>query len=94
MLKGTTIRIRGVHIDMPVNDFFFFHFLMQEVLRNLVKRYVAAMIRDAKKEEGLTEENFKVMNVLSLRMICFSFFSGGQKLYSCHPGKTLHLLNL
>ncbi|XP_043106770.1 short transient receptor potential channel 4a [Puntigrus tetrazona] len=31
----------------------------QEVLRNLVKRYVAAMIRDAKKEEGLTEDNFK-----------------------------------
>uniref|UniRef100_A0AAR2K442 Transient receptor ion channel domain-containing protein n=1 Tax=Pygocentrus nattereri TaxID=42514 RepID=A0AAR2K442_PYGNA len=31
----------------------------QEVLRNLVKRYVAAMIRDAKTEEGLTEENFK-----------------------------------
>ncbi|KAM7374498.1 hypothetical protein PAMP_007151 [Pampus punctatissimus] len=30
-----------------------------EVLRNLVKRYVAAMIRDAKTEEGLTEENFK-----------------------------------
>lgn len=34
--------------------------LLQEVLRNLVKRYVAAMIRDAKTEEGLTEENFKV----------------------------------
>lgn len=33
---------------------------MQEVLRNLVKRYVAAMIRDAKTEGGLTEENFKV----------------------------------
>lgn len=32
----------------------------QEVLRNLVKRYVAAMIRDAKTEGGLTEENFKV----------------------------------
>ncbi|RVE63921.1 hypothetical protein OJAV_G00141290 [Oryzias javanicus] len=32
----------------------------QEVLRNLVKRYVAAMIRDAKTEEGLTEDNFKV----------------------------------
>uniref|UniRef100_A0A4W5PCC0 Uncharacterized protein n=1 Tax=Hucho hucho TaxID=62062 RepID=A0A4W5PCC0_9TELE len=32
---------------------------LQEVLRNLVKRYVAAMIRDAKTEEGLTEENFK-----------------------------------
>ncbi|XP_070761558.1 short transient receptor potential channel 4b [Enoplosus armatus] len=31
----------------------------QEVLRNLVRRYVAAMIRDAKTEEGLTEENFK-----------------------------------
>uniref|UniRef100_A0AAV2J5W2 Ion transport domain-containing protein n=1 Tax=Knipowitschia caucasica TaxID=637954 RepID=A0AAV2J5W2_KNICA len=31
----------------------------QEILRNLVKRYVAAMIRDAKTEEGLTEENFK-----------------------------------
>ncbi|XP_027136055.1 short transient receptor potential channel 4b isoform X2 [Larimichthys crocea] len=30
-----------------------------EVLRNLMKRYVAAMIRDAKTEEGLTEENFK-----------------------------------
>ncbi|OCT93079.1 hypothetical protein XELAEV_18016146mg [Xenopus laevis] len=32
----------------------------QEVMKNLVKRYVAAMIRDAKTEEGLTEENFKV----------------------------------
>ncbi|XP_076129796.1 short transient receptor potential channel 4-like [Alosa pseudoharengus] len=31
----------------------------QEVLRNLVKRYVAAMIRNAKTEQGLTEENFK-----------------------------------
>lgn len=35
------------------------HHQYQEVLRNLVKRYVAAMIRDAKTEEGLTEENFK-----------------------------------
>lgn len=26
----------------------------------MVKRYVAAMIRDAKTEEGLTEDNFKV----------------------------------
>ncbi|KAG5844646.1 hypothetical protein ANANG_G00164700 [Anguilla anguilla] len=33
--------------------------VLGEVLRNLVKRYVAAMIRDAKTEEGLTEENFK-----------------------------------
>ncbi|XP_039893535.1 short transient receptor potential channel 4b isoform X3 [Simochromis diagramma] len=31
----------------------------QEVLKNLMKRYVAAMIRDAKTEQGLTEENFK-----------------------------------
>lgn len=31
----------------------------QEVMKNLVKRYVAAMIRDAKTAEGLTEENFK-----------------------------------
>ncbi|XP_056297179.1 short transient receptor potential channel 4b isoform X2 [Pseudoliparis swirei] len=31
----------------------------QEVLKNLMKRYVAAMIRDVKREEGLTEENFK-----------------------------------
>ncbi len=29
----------------------------------MVKRYVAAMIRDAKTEEGLTEENFKVFTV-------------------------------
>lgn len=34
--------------------------LQQEVIRNLVKRYVAAMIRSAKTDEGLTEENFKV----------------------------------
>lgn len=33
-------------------------------MRNLVKRYVAAMIRDAKTEEGLTEENFKVTIVI------------------------------
>uniref|UniRef100_A0A8C5CUQ8 Transient receptor potential cation channel, subfamily C, member 5a n=1 Tax=Gadus morhua TaxID=8049 RepID=A0A8C5CUQ8_GADMO len=31
----------------------------QEVIRSLVKRYVAAMIRSAKTDEGLTEENFK-----------------------------------
>lgn len=33
-------------------------------MRNLVKRYVAAMIRDAKTEEGLTEENFKVTSFI------------------------------
>ncbi|KAM9436951.1 short transient receptor potential channel 5-like [Salvelinus alpinus] len=31
----------------------------KEVIRNLVKRHVAAMIRSAKTDEGLTEENFK-----------------------------------
>ncbi|KTF85647.1 hypothetical protein cypCar_00039348 [Cyprinus carpio] len=31
----------------------------QEVIRSLVKRYVASMIRSAKTSEGLTEENFK-----------------------------------
>ncbi|MEE6497085.1 hypothetical protein FKM82_002589 [Ascaphus truei] len=31
----------------------------QEVIRNLVKRYIAAMIRNLKTNEGLTEENFK-----------------------------------
>ncbi|XP_058270658.1 short transient receptor potential channel 5-like [Hemibagrus wyckioides] len=31
----------------------------QEVIKNLVKRYVAAMIRRTKTDEGLTEENFK-----------------------------------
>ncbi|XP_051485883.1 short transient receptor potential channel 5 [Apus apus] len=31
----------------------------QEVIRSLVKRYVAAMIRTSKTNEGLTEENFK-----------------------------------
>ncbi|KAF0029000.1 hypothetical protein F2P81_018105 [Scophthalmus maximus] len=33
--------------------------LIAEVIRSLVKRYVAAMIRSAKTDEGLTEENFK-----------------------------------
>lgn len=37
-------------------------------MRNLVKRYVAAMIRDAKTEEGLTEENFKVCVYLYIYM--------------------------
>lgn len=34
--------------------------MFQEVIKNLVKRYVAAMIRRTKTDEGLTEENFKV----------------------------------
>lgn len=42
------------------NNNYYFICIIQEVLRNLVKRYVAAMIRDAKTEEGLTEDNFKV----------------------------------
>lgn len=51
---------------------------MQEVLRNLVKRYVAAMIRDAKTEEGLTEENFKVGSenyfVYQIVILCWFLF--------------------
>lgn len=35
-------------------------------MRNLMKRYVAAMIRDAKTEKGLTEENFKVICTSSM----------------------------
>lgn len=59
---------------------------MQEVLRNLVKRYVAAMIRDAKTEEGLTEENFKVSiekwfslvkHLLLFRWLVFVFLNNG-----------------
>lgn len=41
----------------------------QEVIRSLVKRYVAAMIRSAKTDEGLTEENFKV-GAFSLGPVC------------------------
>lgn len=41
--------------------FLFFSFNPQEVIRSLVKRYVASMIRSAKTSEGLTEENFKVL---------------------------------
>ncbi|XP_036814235.1 short transient receptor potential channel 5 [Oncorhynchus mykiss] len=41
----------------------------QEVIRSLVKRYVAAMIRSSKTDEGLTEENFKELkqNISSFR---------------------------
>lgn len=31
-----------------------------------MKRYVAAMIRDAKTEEGLTEDNFKVDSLFNI----------------------------
>lgn len=33
-----------------------------------MKRYVAAMIRDAKTEEGLTEDNFKVSRAKKKKM--------------------------
>uniref|UniRef100_A0A2K5Y993 Transient receptor potential cation channel subfamily C member 4 n=1 Tax=Mandrillus leucophaeus TaxID=9568 RepID=A0A2K5Y993_MANLE len=48
-----TIGVRTQHYQYSCSK------MPQEVMRNLVKRYVAAMIRDAKTEEGLTEENFK-----------------------------------
>lgn len=53
-------------------------------MRNLVKRYVAAMIRDAKTEEGLTEENFKVS------IFIFTIITERQILQSVEPG-TAHL---
>ncbi|TSK49676.1 Short transient receptor potential channel 4 [Bagarius yarrelli] len=59
----------------------------QEVLRNLVKRYVAAMIRDAKKEEGLTEENFKELkqDISSFRYEVLGMLKGTRK--SLHGSK-------
>ncbi|KAF7665930.1 hypothetical protein LDENG_00128200 [Lucifuga dentata] len=53
----------------------------QEVLRNLVKRYVAAMIRDAKTEEGLTEENFKELkqDISSFRYEVMGMMKTGKK---------------
>ncbi|CAL8280984.1 unnamed protein product [Arctogadus glacialis] len=57
----------------------------QEVLRNLVKRYVAAMIRDAKTEEGLTEENFKELkqDISSFRYEVMGMMKSGR---SALPG--------
>ncbi|XP_022524504.2 short transient receptor potential channel 4b [Astyanax mexicanus] len=56
----------------------------QEVLRNLVKRYVAAMIRDAKTEEGLTEENFKELkqDISSFRYEVLGMMKGNR---TCLP---------
>ncbi|XP_031429975.2 short transient receptor potential channel 4b [Clupea harengus] len=56
----------------------------QEVLRNLVKRYVAAMIRDAKTEGGLTEENFKELkqDISSFRYEVLGMMKGNR---SCMP---------
>ncbi|KAF4082069.1 hypothetical protein AMELA_G00147420 [Ameiurus melas] len=71
----------------------------QEVLRNLVKRYVAAMIRDAKTEEGLTEENFKELkqDISSFRYEVLGMMKGNKPskgstgasnmAYSDHPLK-------
>ncbi|XP_029028710.1 short transient receptor potential channel 4-like [Betta splendens] len=54
----------------------------QEVLRNLVKRYVAAMIRDAKTEEGLTEDNFKELkqDISSFRYEVMGMMKTGKSL--------------
>ncbi|XP_018415673.1 PREDICTED: short transient receptor potential channel 4 [Nanorana parkeri] len=56
------------------------HNQYQEVMRNLVKRYVAAMIRDAKKEEGLTEENFKELkqDISSFRFEVLGLLKGNK----------------
>ncbi|NXJ83848.1 TRPC4 protein, partial [Trogon melanurus] len=49
-------------------------------MRNLVKRYVAAMIRDAKTEEGLTEENFKELkqDISSFRFEVLGLLKGSK----------------
>ncbi|XP_044275264.1 short transient receptor potential channel 4 [Varanus komodoensis] len=56
------------------------HHQYQEVMRNLVKRYVAAMIRDAKTEEGLTEENFKELkqDISSFRFEVLGLLKGNK----------------
>ncbi|XP_053826201.1 short transient receptor potential channel 4 isoform X1 [Vidua macroura] len=64
------------------------HHQYQEVMRNLVKRYVAAMIRDAKTEEGLTEENFKELkqDISSFRFEVLGLLKGS-KLSNLQAGK-------
>ncbi|XP_030056265.1 short transient receptor potential channel 4 [Microcaecilia unicolor] len=56
------------------------HHQYQEVMKNLIKRYVAAMIRDAKKEEGLTEENFKELkqDISSFRFEVLGLLKGNK----------------
>ncbi|XP_075448168.1 short transient receptor potential channel 4 isoform X2 [Ascaphus truei] len=56
------------------------HNQYQEVMKNLVKRYVAAMIRDAKTEEGLTEENFKELkqDISSFRFEILGLLKGNK----------------
>uniref|UniRef100_A0A4W2G8U7 Transient receptor potential cation channel subfamily C member 4 n=1 Tax=Bos indicus x Bos taurus TaxID=30522 RepID=A0A4W2G8U7_BOBOX len=64
------------------------HHQYQEVMRNLVKRYVAAMIRDAKTEEGLTEENFKELkqDISSFRFEVLGLLRGS-KLSTVQPAQ-------
>ncbi|XP_060539350.1 LOW QUALITY PROTEIN: short transient receptor potential channel 4-like [Pantherophis guttatus] len=65
------------------------HHQYQEVMRNLVKRYIAAMIRDAKTEEGLTEENFKELkqDISSFRFEVLGLLKGN-KLANLQHSKT------
>ncbi|XP_071466887.1 short transient receptor potential channel 4 isoform X5 [Marmota flaviventris] len=67
------------------------HHQYQEVMRNLVKRYVAAMIRDAKTEEGLTEENFKELkqDISSFRFEVLGLLRGSKlsSIQSAHATK-------
>uniref|UniRef100_A0A3Q2XVA1 Transient receptor potential cation channel, subfamily C, member 4a n=1 Tax=Hippocampus comes TaxID=109280 RepID=A0A3Q2XVA1_HIPCM len=61
---------------------------LREVLRNLVKRYVAAMIRDAKTEEGLTEDNFKELkqDISSFRYEVMGMMKAGRPILQCGAG--------
>lgn len=52
-----------------------------------MKRYVAAMIRDAKTEEGLTEDNFKVVFLNEYEIIMFeSYLSSCLHIFILHFG--------
>ncbi|KAF7645533.1 hypothetical protein LDENG_00202600 [Lucifuga dentata] len=61
----------------------------QEVMKNLVKRYVAAMIRDAKTKEGLTEDNFKELkqDISSFRYEVLGMMKGKRHSHSGLAGQ-------
>ncbi|XP_010185614.1 PREDICTED: short transient receptor potential channel 4-like, partial [Mesitornis unicolor] len=67
---------QGLQVELDVGC----TLVILEVMRNLVKRYVAAMIRDAKTEEGLTEENFKELkqDISSFRFEVLGLLKGSK----------------
>uniref|UniRef100_UPI00358FD986 short transient receptor potential channel 4-like n=1 Tax=Myxine glutinosa TaxID=7769 RepID=UPI00358FD986 len=55
------------------------HHQYQEVIRSLVKRYVASMLRQSRTQEGLTEETFKELkqDIVSFRFEVLDFVKTG-----------------